>query len=350
MIEILNNGVVQVVLLGTVLLGIVSGILGVFTLLRKQALIGDALSHATLPGVVLMFMFTKSKEVSVLIIGAAISAGIAMLTMRIIKKYTKLQGDAILALILSSFFGLGRFLISLISRKPEFSKAKLDDFIFGSAATIIERDIITLLVVLVFILVLIVLFWRQIKTQTFDAQFYTSLGFSNEWIEFLMSFMTILVIVSGIRSVGVILMSSLLIAPGLASRQWSHNLSINVFLSALFGAISAFVGTLISVTHPTGLPTGPVIVSVGTLIAFISIFFAPQSGVIAKEIQRQRHRKDIQTYRSLLDVRKGFTIKDSMIDKLLKESYVSLDEMGNHHLTSKGEEKVKEIVGVNYHG
>lgn len=340
MLDILSNGVVRIMLVGTLSLGVVSGALGVFTILRKQALIGDALSHATLPGVVIMFIFTHSKDIGVLIVGAAISAAVAMFIMRLIKKFTILENDAILALILSSFFGFGRFLISLISRNPEFSQAKLDDFIFGSAATIIERDVKTLLIVSMIVFVLIVLFWRHLKTQTFNPEFYESLGFSNTVIEFMISFMTILVIVSGIRSVGVILMSALLILPGITTRQWSDRLGVNVVLAGLVGGLSALVGTLISVSVKNGLPTGPVIVIVGTTIAIFSILFAPKRGIISKEIQKKHHHKQIVNYRDLINY--AYSLDEHLIKPCYYEE--QLVDKTTKLITDKGYALIDSIM------
>lgn len=344
MLDLLRNGVVQVVLLGTMMLGLVSGVLGVFTLLRRQALIGDALSHATLPGVVLMFLFTNTRDIGVLVIGAALSAALALYLMRLIKKHSILENDAILALILSSFFGFGRFLISYISRFPEFSKVKLDDFIFGSAATMVERDVMGLVVICGIVFVLIALFWRHLKLQTFNAEFYQSLGFSNTFIEFLMSFMMILVIVSGIRSVGVILMSSLLIVPGIAARQFSHQLKINVFLAGFVGGLAAIIGTLISVSYPSGLPTGPTIVIVGTTMALLALFLAPKYGLIANEIKRQRHRKDIQQYRLLIHLYMNDTVDEPLSEILQQKDYVRIDEKSKYVLTAKGRRLVETIL------
>lgn len=345
MLSLLENGVVRVVLLGTMTLGLVSGVLGVFTLLRKQALIGDALSHATLPGVVLMFIFTSSKDIGVLVVGAAFSAAVALLLMRLIKKYSVLENDAILALILSSFFGLGRFLISLIARDPQFSKAKLDDFIFGSAATMIERDVWTLLIVVIIVFVLMMVFWRHLKLQTFDSEFYQSLGYSNTFMEFLVAFMMILVIVSGIRFVGVILMSSLLIVPGIAARQLSNHLNTNVVLAGMIGALSAFLGTLYSVSVPGGMPTGPVIVVVGTSIAILIILFAYQRGVIAHEIRRQHHQREVRRYRVLIHLSMNEELTEVCPSYLLDEQLV---EKVSHHryvLTHSGKQKVASILG-----
>lgn len=344
MFDLLSNGVVQVVLLGTMLLGLVSGVLGVFLLLRRQALIGDALSHSTLPGVVIAFMITTSKDLNVLLIGATVSAIIAMFLMRLIKKYSKLENDAILALILSSFFGLGRFLISLVSRNPEYSKARLDDFIFGSAATMIERDVLVLIVVSVIVLLLIILFWRHLKLHTFDRLFYQTLGFSDKFVEFLISTMTILVIVSGIRSVGVILMSALLIVPGVAARQFSHDLRINVVLAGVIGTLTAFSGTLISVAYPGSIPTGPVIVVVGTVIAIAAMFLAPKRGIISKHLEQKRHKEDIKKYKTLLHLYSTDTLDEAVPDYLIEEELVEIKDQ-QVLLTLKGEQKVQAIIG-----
>ncbi len=348
--NLLSNGVVRVVLFGTLTLGLVSGTLGVFTILRKQALIGDALSHSTLPGVVLMFVFTTSKNVSVLIIGAAVSAGVAMLLMRWIKSHSILENDAILALTLSSFFGFGRFLISLVSRYPDYSKVKLDDFIFGSAATIIERDVYTLVVVCLLVLALILLSWRHLKLATFNSDFYESLGFSSTIIEFLMAFMTILVIVVGIRTVGVILMSALLIVPGLAARQWSDRLVIFVLLAAIFGSLSALIGTIYSVTFPGGLPTGPVIVIVGTMFALVSILISPKHGLIAKELQHLTHRKNLEKNHLLINFSIGNQLSQSSYQKLIADNLIALAEGGEHKLTQKGKAQIKKILKEEYYG
>lgn len=350
MFDILNNGVVRIVLLGTVLLGVTSGMLGVFTLLKKQALIGDALSHSTLPGVVLMFIITKSKNVGILLIGASIAAALSMLLMNIIKKYSKIKSDAVLALLLASFFGFGRFLISLIARNPIYSGANLNDFIFGSAATIIEGDIIMLSTVLIIILILIVSLWRHLKLQTFNNEFYESLGFSSILVEFILSFMTILVIVSGIRTVGVILMSSLLIVPGISARQYSNKLHINVILAALFGGLSAFFGTIYSVSFAGGIPTGPVIVIFGTSLALISLLIAPKKGIIAKEIRRISYKKSIMKYQLLIHLydKKSKEVKDIIntdnLEKHLSDNLVLIKD-DNVYLSTKGQNKVLSLIG-----
>jgi len=327
------------IILGTALLGITSAVLGVFTLLKKQALIGDAISHTTLPGVVIFFILTSSKRVNVLIIGAGISAFLAIMLMRVIKKYSKIENDAILALLLSSFFGFGKFLISYVSRiNPEYSKVRLDDFVFGQAATILREDIIILAVVLIIVLTIIFITWRHLKIQIFDNEFYRSLGFSSNLIEFLTSFITIIVIVAGIKTVGVILMSSLLIAPAIAARQWSDKLFNNVLISSIFGLIAAVFGSLYSV-NTKNMPTGPAIVVIGTLIAIVSILLAPKRGLLFQELRRIIHRKNIIKYHFLIHLYEN----KILLYETFKSQVLSLDK----YVYKKGDYAYLNELGIN---
>lgn len=347
-----NYGVLEVVLVGTAILGILSGIIGVFTLLKSQALIGDVLSHATLPGVVLMYIFTTSRNISILLIGAAISAYVAMTLLNVIKKYSHISSETIMALILSSFFGFGHFLMSLIARNPVYAGANLNSFIFGNAATLIEADVMVLFVVGLIVVLLMIFFWRHIKLQTFNASYYESLGFSNRLIEFIMTFMTILVIVVGIRTVGVILMSALLIVPGLAARQLSDRLFINVLIAGLIGGLSALVGSFISVNYGTGIPTGPSIVIVGTSIALGAILFAPKKGFISKEIKRFIQKRQIKAFKLLIHIYENNIVSlnnlnrtDKLgVEQYMAQAYIASSKEGIF-VTSKGIMKITSIIG-----
>jgi len=347
-----NYGVLEVVLVGTAILGILSGIIGVFTLLKQQALIGDVLSHATLPGVVLMFIFTSSRNISILLIGAAISAYVAMTLLNVIKKYSNISSEALMALILSSFFGFGHFLMSLIARNPIYAGANLNSFIFGNAATLIEADVMVLIVVGIVVVGLMMFFWRHFKLHTFNATYYESLGFSTRLIDFVMTFMTILVIVVGIRTVGVILMSALLIVPGLAARQLSDRLFMNIFIAGFIGGLSAVTGSFLSVTYGTGIPTGPSIVIVGTSIALAAILFAPKKGFVSKEIKRFIQKRQIKVYKLLIHIYENNIVSINGLDEIDKltfeqykeHAYIASSKDGIY-VTSKGITKIESIIG-----
>ena len=280
----------RTVALGCSLLGMVSGILGCFAVLRKQSLLGDAGSHASLPGVCLAFLFTNVKETEVLLFGALVTGVICIGLIQLIQNYTKIKFDSALALILSVFFGLGLVLLSYMNKLPGSNKSGLNKFIFGQASTFIERDVNVIFITGIILLVIIVLFWKELKLVSFDSDFAKTLGFPSKKIEILISVLIVATVIIGIQAAGVILISAMLISPAVAARQWTDKLSVMVILSAIFGGISGFFGTLISISQEN-LPTGPIIVVIISLIVLFSILFSNKRGIIFKIIRNNQKRK-----------------------------------------------------------
>ena len=280
----------RTVALGCSLLGMVSGILGCFAVLRKQSLLGDAVSHASLPGVCLAFLFTNVKETEVLLFGALVTGVICIGLIQLIQNYTKIKFDSALALILSVFFGLGLVLLSYMNKLPGSNKSGLNKFIFGQASTFIERDVNVIFITGIILLVIIVLFWKEFKLVSFDSDFAKTLGFPSKKIEILISVLIVATVIIGIQAAGVISISAMLISPAVAARQWTDKLSVMVILSAIFGGISGFFGTLISISQEN-LPTGPIIVVIISLIVLFSILFSNKRGIIFKIIRNNQKRK-----------------------------------------------------------
>lgn len=294
-----QNYTLFIIIIGTLFLGVVNGVLGVFTVLKKQALVGDALSHATLPGVILAFMFTGVKDMWVLLLGASLSAILAMGLIEIIKRLSKTKDDAGLSLILSSFFGIGQVLLLLVQNSGDSTSAGLQNFIFGQAATMLSSDLYLIIGVSLVVLMLIGLFYKELKLFVFNRDYFYSLGFSKVWMSGLLNLLTVLVVTISIRTVGVILMSAFLIAPSVSSRQWSNHLSINILLAGIFGVIAGIGGSLVS-SQVTNLPTGPVIVLFLSLIVGISLLFAPRRGIIWNYLSLRQHKKDLAKYYQLI--------------------------------------------------
>ena len=340
--ELLSSYTVRIVLMGTVLLGIVSGIIGVFLTLKKQSLVGDALSHSALPGVVLAYIIMQQSSLVVSVIGAILASIFALFLMNIIKKYSKIKNDAILAIILSGLFGFGQVLLSAIRDTAGQDQARLNTFIFGQAATMSVEDIFFLVIILTFVLLLVILFWRHIKLFIFNREFYQSLGFSGKLINIILNSIVVLVVVSGIQTVGVILMSALLIAPGVAARLWSNRLGTNVIIATFFGALSGFLGTMFGIN----MATGPVIVIVATSIVIMSLLFAPRTGFIWSKIAEKIHKFQINKYHGLIHFfETGHTkeISKDSLDFFIEKGYFILED-GIYDLSSKGKEKVYKIM------
>ncbi|MFK4784983.1 metal ABC transporter permease [Fusobacterium sp. MFO224] len=265
-----NNYILFIIVLGTTLIGIVSGVLGSIVTLRREALVGNALAHASFPGVIFSFMIMKNKNMGLLLFGAGIFSAFSLIIIKFIKKYSRIKYDSALALILSGFFGLGQVLLSIIQNTGDPNQAGLENFIFGEVATILASDIESISLISLIIISIIILLRKEIKLFIFDKQFYKSLGFSCEIMDNIIIILTIAVIIIGIRFIGVILMTSVLIAPGIAARQWSDSFYKNLILSGIFGGLSGFVGIFISLKN-SDLSIGPIIVIIVSLIAIISI-------------------------------------------------------------------------------
>lgn len=288
--RLLSDYTFQVVALGSMLMGMISGIMGSFAVLRKQSLLGDGVSHAALPGVVMAFLLTGSKQTETLLLGALVSGLMATLFMVSIVKHSRVKFDSALALVMSVFFGLGLVLLTYVQKQPNANQAGLNRFIFGQASTLLRRDLIIMLVVGGALAILTALFWKEIKLSTFDRDYAQSLGFSPRKLDLIISSMIVLAIIVGLQTVGVILMSAMLITPAVAARQWTNKLWGMVALAMLFGAISGIAGTVFSSLIPK-LPTGPAIVVAVSVIVGISLLFAPGRGVFARMVQRRRNRR-----------------------------------------------------------
>lgn len=286
-INLLSNYTFQIVSLGSALLGMISGIIGCFSVLRKQSLLGDGVSHSTLPGVVMAFIILGSKRTEILLLGALISGLISTFFIVTVVNHTRVKFDSALALIMSTFFGLGLMLLTYTQKIPNSNQAGLNRFIFGQASTLLKRDITLMSICGSVILILVILFWKEFKILSFDINFTKTLGFSSKYINLLLSFLIVLTIVMGLQTVGVILMSAMLISPAVAARQWTNKLSIMVTLAGIFGALSGVAGTIAS-SMVTKLPTGPAIVICANIFVTISLLFAPGRGILFKIFQRKR--------------------------------------------------------------
>ncbi len=309
----------RIVVLGTFVLGLVSGCLGCFAVLRKQSLLGDAISHAALPGIALGFLFTQSKHPVVLLLGAIVSGWIGALLMMLITKYTNLKQDAALGIVLSTFFGFGLMLLTYIQQLPTASKAGLNKFLFGNASTLLQQDVITMSVLGVIVLILTILFWKEFKLISFDPDFAKAIGFPVRRLDIFLTTLIVVAIVIGLQTVGVVLMSALIIAPAAAARQWTDRLGRMVVISSGIGALSGVTGVLIS-SQVTKLPTGPTIVLVVSAFVMISLLFSPNRGLLFSEIRRVRNRKQLKA--------------DSLLVNLLQLAKNHLDPTHPHDINA----------------
>ncbi|WP_235973642.1 metal ABC transporter permease [Peribacillus faecalis] len=278
------------ILAGTVLLGICSGVIGSFAYLRKQSLMGDALAHAALPGICVAFMITGTKSIFGFLIGAFIAGVIATFAIGFITRETRIKQDAALGIILTVFFGIGIVLLTQIQHSSYGNQSGLDKFLFGQAAAMISRDVVTMAIICATLIIVVTLFFKEFKLVSFDQGFAKGIGLPIRFLDQFIMFLLVVAVVVGIQAVGVVLMAAMLITPAVSGRYWTNKLSYMIVLSGLFGGISGFAGTLLS-TLGANLPTGPLIVLSATVIFIFSVLFAPAKGVIAKLRVRKYMKK-----------------------------------------------------------
>ncbi|ETI66333.1 metal ABC transporter permease [Neobacillus vireti] len=283
----------QWILMGSMLLGLSSGVIGSFAYLRKQSLMGDALSHAALPGVCLAYMLTGTKSIFFFLIGAIIAGILATAAIGYITRNSRIKQDSALGIILTVFFGVGIVLLTQIQHSNSGNQSGLDKFLFGHAASMVKLDVYTIAGISAVLVVLCFLFFKEFKLLSFDPGFAKGIGLPTILLDQFMMLLIVTAVVIGIQAVGVVLMAALLITPAVAARYWTEKLHVMVILAGLFGAFSGFVGTVVS-SMVNNLPTGPLIVLSATVLFIISVLAAPNRGVLAKTRLRVSAKSEYQ--------------------------------------------------------
>ena len=277
----------QTVAVAGAIIGAISGALGVPAYLRRESLIGDVIAHSTLLGIIAAFVLSYwvtgdgKRTASVLLPGAIIGGLLASATLRWIERTTRLKPDAGLGVLLAIFFATAMVGLHVVQRSDPAipNRAGLDTYLFGMAAATTRSDLITIAGLGGVSVVVMTLLWCRLKLFAFDPLYGRSLGIAPAVPSTVLSMLSVLGIVVGLQTVGVILMTSMLIAPAAAARQWTRGVGSMTLLASAIGAGSAAIGAVISgvIRH---LPTGPVIVLVLTVIVAVSILLAPGRGLL----------------------------------------------------------------------
>ncbi len=290
----------SVVLIGAAILGVAAGVLGSFAVFRQRSLVGDALSHATLPGVCVAFLATGAKDASTLAIGAALAGLLAAVLIVGIERSGKIGPDAAIGVVLSVFFSLGIVLLTYLGNSENANQAGLDTYLFGQAAGLLEGDLVTMGALCAASLLAVALAFRPLKSTLFDPSFAGSVGLPVRALELAMTALLVVAIVIGVRTVGAILMVAMLIVPAVVARQLCDRLAVLLPVAALVGAGVGATGALIS--KSSGLPTGPVIVVSGFVVAIAAVLLAPRRGVAWRARQVMRGRRRAATEGVLIDL------------------------------------------------
>ncbi len=279
------------VLVGVGLLGAGSGIIGSFAVVRRRALLGDALSHAALPGLCLGFMAAGERNLPAMLLGALATGLLGVGVVALLRAYTRVRVDAAIGVVLSVFFGAGIVLSRLIQNSTTLagSKAGLDSYILGKTAGMVASDVVLIAGVAVAAVGLVAALFKEFLLVSFDAGFAKVQGWPVQRIDLVLTALIAVVVVIGLPAVGVVMMAALLIIPGVTARFWSERLSRVVLLAAGIGVAMGLIGTFLSATY-NKMPAGPIITLVGTLLFIASALAAPRRGLIARAWVRLRDR------------------------------------------------------------
>lgn len=296
--------------IGCMLMCLTAGIVGVIVFLRKQSLLGETLSHATYPGVILGVIAAASLSLSAgddtlvalaIMIGAFISAVAGLLSVQFLERKLSVRSDAALCFVLAAFFGIGLTFASRVQFTHPLFYKRIQGYLYGQAATMTDWHILIYAVLACVVILIVGFFYKEFQLLTFDREYGKSLGVKVRLIDSLAFILTVTAVVIGIRSVGVVLMSAMLIAPAAAARQFSHKLSVIFPVAGIMGLISGFLGNYLSaevtsILHALypddhlSLPTGPMIIVVASTICIFALLFAPERGLIPRLMRIARFR------------------------------------------------------------
>lgn len=363
-LDLFSDPVFRAPTLALLLLSLSSAIIGVFVFLRRRSLVGESLSHASYPGVVIGILLSTLFPVSeswepLFVLGAALfSCLLGLFSIDLLERRRLLSSDAALTLLLTSFFGCGLMLASHVQFTQARAYRHIQIYLYGQAATMTTLHVWMYSLFSLALLSLLLLFYPAFKILLFDRTFAKSVGVAAKRLEALLSLLLVLAIVLGIRSVGVVLMSAMLLAPPIAARQFSHRFSRVLLLSALFGLLSGIVGlwsslalsSLLQERTPlfrASLPTGPMIVVAASLFASLALLFAPERGWLIRLWRiRQFHatrRKENLLKRLWKYPESDWDVSPLLLWALRRDGLVARHQAG-YALTPQGAARAAHIV------
>jgi len=277
---LLNYQFLQSALVTSVLVGMIAGVIGSFIILRGISLMGDAVSHAVLPGVAISYMLGASYVFGATIFGLLSAALIGFVT-----KHSKLKNDTAIGIVFSTFFALGIVLIS-------FAKSATDLYhiLFGNVLAVRDSDMMLTAGVGAIVLILVTLFYKELKLTSFDATMAQAYGLNVTLINYMLMFLLTLVAVTSLQTVGTILVIAMLITPAATAFQYTNSLPKMIGLSVTFGVLSAVIGLFFSYSY--NLPSGATIVLTAAAFFLIAFLFSPKKGLVSQFRKEKKHDKN----------------------------------------------------------
>jgi manganese/zinc/iron transport system permease protein len=316
----LEDASLRYALLGSILLGVSCGLLGSFIVVRRMALVGDALSHAVLPGVALGFLWNSTKDPVAIFIGATAAGLFGTMVVGWITRTTRLKEDAALGLVLASFFAVGICLVTMIQRLPTGNKSGIEKFLFGQAAAMSAQDVMLMAITTGVTGLLLLLFYKEFLVASFDPAFGRTVGMPVRLFQEALMVLLAFSVVIALQAVGVVLVSAMLITPAAAAYLLTDRLHRMLLLAALFGLIAGALGAFLSFLG-NNLPTGPFMVLAASTVFAGAFFFGPRHGVLPRILRHRSQARRISRENTLKSI---FRVLE---DRSFKDEHITIEEL-----------------------
>lgn len=338
------------------MVGIMCGVIGCFIVLRNMSMIGDALSHAILPGIFVSFLLVGYSTIG-FFVGSVVAGVVSALMITWIQHNVKTKNDASIGIVFTFMFSLGVLGISWLSDE-QGAHIDLKDFLFGTTMGISTEDVIITALVMVYTILSVVVLYRYLFATTFQPTIAETMGISVKMVHYFLMLLLSFAVVAALRTVGVILVVAMLITPASIGLLLSNRLKRVIVISALVGFLSAVLGLMIAIYLNT--PPGPMMVVVATGFYVLAAFFAPEKGIVPRYIRRRSQANKIEREDFLKYANKYDGDKQLSIAQIAQYLGLSKSRTGSHarylqkegliaqengvELTYKGRQKAQELV------
>lgn len=274
--DIANYEFLRKALFTSMTVGVISGVIGSFIILRGMSLMGDAISHAILPGVAISYMLGINHFVGAVLVGILTTFSVGY-----ISQNSKLKSDTSIGIVFSSFFALGILLLLKAQTAVD-----LTQILFGNVLTVRNGEMWLTFGIGLIVIACVYLFYKEFLITSFDPVMAQSYGIKTKVIEYMLMLLLTLVTVASLQTVGVILVVAMLITPAATAYLLTSRLSTMIALAAFFGAFSALIGLYFSFTY--NLASGAIIVLVATFFFILALVFAPKKGLLWTKLKERQ--------------------------------------------------------------
>lgn len=276
-LSVLDKAFFQQAMVAVVLIGALCGVVGTYVVLRGFAFIGDALAHATFPGVAVAYLLGTS------ILGGALAAGLVTSALiGFLSRHRRVSNDTAIGVLFAGAFALG---VMIISRLRNYRR-DLSSLLFGNILGVSRADLLLIAAIGAVVLLLVLVFYKELLANAFDPTYAASLGYRVGLLDLLTLGLLTLTIVVGLQAVGNVLIVALVVTPSAAARLLTDRVPTMMLLGALIGAGSGLVGLFAS--YPANLAPGATIVLVATACFFLALLFSPRQGFVTTRLLARR--------------------------------------------------------------